>query len=219
MLLNSNTQKHTYTTTAKVQNYADSMLAPPPADLHMQDGGHLLLRVTQLSAAEPADLVPPISTAAASSRSSSSSSKGTPPGTAAGGGSQSGSQRVAAAAAAVAGPGGEAAGGSVEEEEVADEGLQDRIVAVLKQSAAQAQSQVCGLAQHGAASAWLQQGAGGRVEEDQLQDKTVTVLKQSATQAQSQVCCGVALHQLQSCRGRGRGASRGGVSRRAPAIS
>lgn len=103
--------------------------------VNVQDGGHLLLRVTQLTASEPADLVPPIAT-----RASSSSSQGGSTGST---GGQLGSQYVAAAAAAVAGPGAAAAGnddGSSGDDQ--DEGLQDRIVAVLKQSVSQAQGQV-----------------------------------------------------------------------------
>jgi len=99
--------------------------------LAVQDGGHLLLRLTQLAAAEPADLVPPIaaaSTAAAAGGpgSSSSSSTGSQHSSSSGGGSE----------------GAAGSTGSMSSVEEGDQDLQDRIAAVLKDSVAQAQGQV-----------------------------------------------------------------------------
>lgn len=116
---------------------------PSPSLSQKQDGGHLLLRVTQLPAAEPADIVPPIATTSATS--SSSSSKG------AAGGQPGSTQRMAAVAAAVAGPAAAAAaaGGSSGGTEGAGleggEGLQEKAAMLLKQGLSQAQEQVRGV--------------------------------------------------------------------------
>jgi hypothetical protein len=102
--------------------------------MHIQDGGHLLLRLTQLPAAGAADIIPPTATTSTASTASSAGS------TAAGGTSGTPSslqqQRVAAAAAAVAGPAG-VAGSTLATVEEADEGLQDKMWGLLSQAQGQ----------------------------------------------------------------------------------